>query len=66
MHEQPEVLTPTEARQASSRRLNFRVLATSLVFAVVVAGVLYALFYGTSTQMSTPDPAPTQTTAPGP
>lgn len=66
MQEQPEVLTPTEARQGSPRRLNFRVLVTSLLLAVIVAAVLYATFYGTSTRMSTPDPAPTQTTAPGP
>jgi hypothetical protein len=46
--------------------MNLRVLVTSLIFALVVGGVLYALFYGTSTKMSTPDPAPAQTTAPGP
>lgn len=66
MHERPEVLTPTEARQGSPRRLNLRVLGTSLILAVVAAATLYATFYGASTKMSTPDPAPTQTTAPGP
>jgi uncharacterized membrane protein YbhN (UPF0104 family) len=66
MVERQEVLTPTEARQASPKRTNLRVLATSLVMAVVVAAVLYAVFYGGSTQVSTPDPAPTQSTAPGP
>ena len=66
MHEPREVLTPTEARQASPRRLNFRVLTMSLLLAVVAAGALYALFYAGDTQMSTPDPAPTQQTAPGP
>ena len=66
MREQPAVLTPTEARQASPRRLNFRVLATSLIIAAIVAGGLYAVFYGGSTKLSTPDPAPTQPTAPGP
>ena len=66
MHEPQEVVTPTEARQGSPRRLNFRVLVWSLALAVVVAAVLYTMFYGTDTPMSTPDPAPTQQTAPGP
>lgn len=66
MQNRPEVLTPTEARQGSPRRLNFRVLAASLLLAIVVAAALYATFYGASTKMSTPDPAPTQPTAPGP
>jgi hypothetical protein len=65
MHEPQEVLTPTEARQASPRRLNFRVLTMSLLLAIVAAGVLYAVFYAGNTQMSTPDPAPTQQTGPG-
>lgn len=46
MHEQQEVLTPTEARQASPRKLNFRVLVWSLAMAIVAGIVLYALFYG--------------------
>ncbi len=66
MHEPQEVLTPTEARQASPRRLNFRVLTMSLVLAAVAAGLLYWLFYAGDTPMSTPDPAPTEQTAPGP
>jgi hypothetical protein len=66
MHEPQEVLTPTEARQASPRRLNFRVLAVSLLLALVAAGALYAVFYGGETPISTPDPAPTQQTTPGP
>lgn len=66
MHERPEVLTPTEARQASPRRLNFRVLSTSLLLAVIAAAALYALFYGGTTRVSTPDPAPTEQNAPGP
>jgi hypothetical protein len=68
MHERPEVLSPTEARQASPRRMNLRVLATSLIFALVVGVVLYALFYGTQTKISTtaPAPSPAETTAPGP
>ena len=66
MHEPQEVLTPTEARQASPRRLNFRVLTWSLVLAIIAAAVLYTVFYAGDTPVSTPDPAPTQQTAPGP
>ncbi len=66
MHEPQEVLTPTEARQASPRRLNFRVLTWSLAMAVIAAVVLYTLFYSAETPVSTPEPAPTQETAPGP
>jgi hypothetical protein len=66
MHEPQEVLTPTEARQGSPRRLNLRVLVMSLVLALVAAGLLYAMFYAGDTPMSTPDPAPTKETAPGP
>jgi hypothetical protein len=46
MPDKAEVLTPTESRQASPRRLNFRVLVTSMLMAVVVAAVLYAFVYG--------------------
>lgn len=35
------VLTPTEARQASPRRLNLHVLIWSMILAVVAAAVLY-------------------------
>jgi uncharacterized membrane protein YbhN (UPF0104 family) len=66
MHEPQEVLTPTEARQASPRRLNFRVLTTSLILAVAAAAALYWVFYAGGTPVSTPDPAPTEQTAPGP
>ncbi len=45
MHEKQEVLTPTEARQASPRKLNFRVLVGSLVIALVAGAVLYTMFY---------------------
>ena len=50
MHEPQEVLTPTEARQASPRRLNFRVLTMSLMLAVIAGGALYALFYAGDTR----------------
>lgn len=66
MHEPQEVLTPTEARQASPRRLNFRVLTMSLLLAIIAAAALYTLFYAGDTTMSTPDQVPTQQTAPGP
>ena len=66
MVEQREVLTTTEARQGSPRRLNFRVLAMSLLLAVIAAAVLYTVFYAGNTKVSTPDPAPTQQTAPAP
>jgi hypothetical protein len=66
MHEPQEVLTPTEARQGSPRRLNFRVLTVSLILAVVAGAALYTMFYGGNTPASTPDPAPTQQSAPGP
>lgn len=44
-HEKPEVLTPTEARQASPRKLNFRVLIMSLLLAIGAGVVLYAVFF---------------------
>jgi cytochrome c-type biogenesis protein CcmH/NrfG len=45
MHERTEVLTPTEARQASPRRLNFRVLVVSMVLLAAVAAILYYAVY---------------------
>ncbi len=45
MEEKAQVLTPTEARQASPRRLNFRVLVISMALAVFVAGMLYYAVY---------------------
>ncbi len=45
MHERTEVLTPTEARQASPRRLNFRVLVISMLLLVAVAATLYYAVY---------------------
>ena len=64
--EPQEVLTTTEARQGSPRKMNLVVLIVSLSLAVVAAIVLYAVFYGGDTRMSTPDPAPTEQIAPGP
>jgi hypothetical protein len=34
--------------------------------AIAAGAALYALFYGGDTPASTPDPAPTEQTAPGP
>jgi hypothetical protein len=39
------VLDPTEARQASPRKMNFRVLLVSMALAVVVGVVLVANFW---------------------
>jgi hypothetical protein len=41
------VLTPTESRQASPRRMNFRVLVGSMALAVAVAVVFYYGVYAT-------------------
>jgi hypothetical protein len=40
-----KVLDPTEARQATPQRANYRVLTRSLLIAIVVAVILYAAFY---------------------
>ncbi len=42
---QRETLEPTEARQASPRKMNFRVLLASMALAVVVGVVLVANFW---------------------
>ena len=44
-----EVLDPTEARQASPRKTNFRVLLVSMTIAVVVGIVLVANFWNKTT-----------------
>jgi hypothetical protein len=46
--------------------MNFRVLGGSLLLAVIAGVALYTVFYAGDTPVSTPDPAPTQQTAPGP
>ena len=50
MHEKPTVLSGTEARQGSSRKLNLRVLIMSLLLTVIVGGLLYAVFYNRAGQ----------------
>ncbi len=37
-------ITTTEARQASPRRMNLRVLVGSMILAIVAGGMLYAAF----------------------
>jgi hypothetical protein len=73
MPEKAEVLTPTESRQASPRRLNLRVLLGSMLMAIVVGAVLYVFVYGypesTIGMPETPPaasdgPAPAPTTTP--
>jgi hypothetical protein len=43
-----KVITPTESRQATPQRANYRVLTRSLLIALVVAVVLYAVFFAQS------------------
>ncbi|MBN8913821.1 MAG: hypothetical protein J0H65_17535 [Rhizobiales bacterium] len=40
-----KVVTPTETRQATPQRLNYRVLVRSLLIALVAAVLVYAYFY---------------------
>ncbi|HML43805.1 MULTISPECIES: hypothetical protein [Hyphomicrobium] len=40
-----KVIDPTDARQATPQRLNYRVLTRSLLIAVIAAAVIYAIFY---------------------
>lgn len=37
--------TPTETRQATPQKMNYRVLTRSLLIAVIVAVIIYAIFY---------------------
>lgn len=63
MPERRPVLTPTEARQGSPRRMNYRVLTISLALAIVAAGALYLWFYGVETPQPLSSP-PTATSEP--
>jgi hypothetical protein len=59
------VLTPTEARQASPRRMNLHVLVWSMVLAVVAAAVLYYAIYAPRSPVALPKEQPaTSTPAP--
>jgi hypothetical protein len=44
MNPSPEIKDPTDARQASPRKSNFRVLLVSMVLAIVVGIVLVTAF----------------------
>ena len=57
MYENPEILTTTEARQATSNKLNLRVLIMSMILAVVVGGLVYAVFYNRTGQSTAQAPA---------
>jgi hypothetical protein len=59
------VLTPTEARQASPRRMNFHVLVWSMVLAVIAAAVLYYSIYAPQSPAALPKEQPA-TSAPAP
>jgi hypothetical protein len=70
MNERAEVLTPTESRQASPRKQNFRVLIISTGLAIVVAAIVYyAIYANPQSQIGVPqvtseEPAVTGTRAP--
>jgi cytochrome c-type biogenesis protein CcmH/NrfG len=65
MQEDTQILTTTEARQASPRRLNFRVLVVSMVLAVVVAAILYYAVYAyPRSPIGVPTVDPAATTSP--
>lgn len=38
-------IDPTDSRQATPQRMNYRVLTRSLLIAVIVAAVIYTVFY---------------------
>jgi hypothetical protein len=59
------VLTPTEARQASPRRLNFHVLVWSMALAVIAAAALYYAVYAPQSPVVLPKEQPA-TSAPAP
>jgi hypothetical protein len=43
--EERKVVNPTESRQATPQKLNYRVLTRSLLIALVAAAIVYAFFY---------------------
>jgi hypothetical protein len=60
-----EVLEPTEARQASSRKMNFRVLVISTtLIAIIFAAFFIAFLYKTPPDMDASSGPPPSTTSP--
>ena len=45
MQDPKVVITPTESRQATPQKANYRVLTCSLLIAIIVGAVLYGIFY---------------------
>jgi hypothetical protein len=43
--EERKVVSPTDSRQATPQKLNYRVLTRSLLIALVAAAIVYAYFY---------------------
>jgi hypothetical protein len=68
MQEPSPVLTPTEARQASPRRMNLRVLIVSMVALVGIGALLFIGVYNPRSPIGLPKqpPAAEDTTAPAP
>lgn len=64
-HTDGTVLTPTESRQASPRRMNFHVLVWSMMLAVVAASILYYAVYAPRSPLVLPKEQPA-TSAPAP
>jgi hypothetical protein len=65
MPEIAPVLTPTESRQASPRRMNFHVLVWSMLLAVVAAAVLYyAIYSRPESPIGMPKEVPASSAAP--
>ncbi len=66
MDNRAEVLNTTEARQASPRRLNLRVLILSMLLAIAAAGIIYyAIYANPNSSIGVPDqPTATDTSEP--
>lgn len=63
MTERAPILTPTEARQGSPRRLTLRVLVFSMALAVVIAAMIYYVIYAfPRSDIGVPDEAAAPTT----
>jgi hypothetical protein len=43
--EERKVVSPTDSRQATPQKLNYRVLTRSLLIALIAAAIVYAYFY---------------------